>query len=430
MDQHPLPPAEQSPAPAAPRSRAALAVGVVSVLAIAAATVGAGAYMAKDSLVWQRILGTEQQPEAAVGPADALLPLLDSAALAGSATDPESAAKLHSAWVATRGMLEGHVGLLTPAAAAGSTGPETPSGSPSASSSGSSPSTSSPAAGSAADAKAFAQRLAAAGVSLVDAAMTAPAQESRSLAGAGFELTLQARNLMAAAGGTQEQVDKLPVPRPTAATDAAPASASAGPSAATSTTGTANGPTAMPRFMLSSCPAVPEAPAAAISASPSQDTAASGTREPAEESGMVLGQVADAAYRLGYAYDVAGSRSAGSVRDGAWARSARFVAFAAELEDQFGVVGTCEPLRQPAYQLPGDAASNPLDAARTGEEQLALLLRDAAATQEGDDRAYLLQRAWDQGLYTRQVTGRIPDFTKVEGTPARVSTSGSPTPTP
>ena len=59
--------------------------------------------------------------------------------------------------------------------------------------------------------------------------------------------------------------------------------------------------------------------------------------------------------------------------------------------------------------------ANPLDAARSGEEQLALLLRDAAATQEGDARAFLLQRAWDQGLYTRQVTGKIPDFTRIEG---------------
>lgn len=129
------------------------------------------------------------------------------------------------------------------------------------------------------------------------------------------------------------------------------------------------------------------------------------------ESGVVLGQVADAAYRLGYAYNVAESRTSGTLRNAAGDRSDELVAFASGVEDQFAVIGDCTPLREPAYSLPADAAANPMDAARSGEEQLALLLRDAAATQEGEVRADLLQRAWEQGLYTRQVTGKVPAFT-------------------
>ena len=404
MDQHPLPPAEQSPEPAAPRPRGTLALCVVSALAIAAGTLGAGAYINKDSLVWQRILGTEQVPEAVRTPADELLPLLDSARLATTGKAADANQKLHAEWVATREMLNRHVGLLTPSALPSSGDPAAQPAGPSASPS---------AAQSPAEAKAYAKRLASAGVALVDEALAAPAQESRSLAGAGFELTLQARNLLRAAGGTQEQIDKLPAPRP--------ASAAAGVS------GSSAGPAELPRFVLSGCPVIADSTASEPASSSTDDSGAQGL---ASESGTALGQVADAAYRLGYAYNVAGARTAGTVREGSWARSASLVGFATDLEQQFAGVGACEPLRQPAYQLPDDAVVNPLDAARSGEEQLALLLRDAAATQEGDARAFLLQRAWDQGLYTRQATGKIPGFTHVAGDATDESPSSSPAPTP
>ncbi|MFF5794050.1 hypothetical protein ACFY5D_18565 [Paeniglutamicibacter sp. NPDC012692] len=405
MDQHPLPPAEQSPEPAAPRPRGTLALCVVSALAIAAGTLGAGAYINKDSLVWQRILGTEQVPEAVRTPADELLPLLDSARLATAGKAADANQKLRAEWVATLEMLNRHVGLLTPSALPSSGDPAPQSAGPSASPS---------AAQSPAEAKAYAKRLASAGVALVDEALGAPAQESRSLAGAGFELTLQARNLLRAAGGTQEQIDKLPAPQP--------ASAAAGAS------GSSVGPAELPRFVLSGCPVIADSTAPGPASSSSIDD--TDVQVLASESGTTLGWVADAAYRLGYAYNVAGARTAGTVREGAWARSASLVGFATDLEHQFAGVGACEPLRQPAYQLPDDAVVNPLDAARSGEEQLALLLRDAAATQEGDARAFLLQRAWDQGLYTRQATGKIPGFTHVAGDATDESPSSSPAPTP
>ena len=388
MDQHPLPPAEQLPEPATPRSRGTFAICVVSVLAIAAGTLGAGVYMNKDSLVWQRILGTEPVQEPVPAPADELLPLLDAASLAAAGTASETGPILRAEWVATQKMLNRHVGLLTPGALrpAGATEPQ-PTGATASPSPAQTP----------AEAKAFAERLASAGAALVDDALDAPARESRSLAGAGFELTMQARNLLRAAGGTQEQIDKLPAPKPASAT--------------TGVSGSSVGPAALPRFMLSGCPVEVDSSRPETSTPGTKET---GIEDLALESGRALGQVADAAYRMGYAYNVAGARTAGTIRDAAWARSRSLVEFAADLEGQFADVGECEPLRQPAYQLPADAAANPLDAARGGEEQLALLLRDAAATQEGDARAFLLQRAWDQGLYTRQVTGKIPDFTRVE----------------
>ncbi|GAA1498645.1 hypothetical protein GCM10009628_36490 [Paeniglutamicibacter kerguelensis] len=410
MDQHPLPPAEQPPEPAPPRSRGTLALCVVSALAIAAGTLGAGVYMNKDSLVWQRILGTEPVQETVRTPADELLPLLGSARLAASGKAAGVSPKLRAEWAATREMLNGHVGLLTPEALLPAGDNEAQPSGASASPSGTQP---------AAEAKSFATRLASAGVGLVDAALDAPDQRSRSLAGAGFELTMQARNLLRAAGGTQEQLDRLPAPKPV--------------SAATGVSGSSVGPAALPRFMLSGCPGNTDSPAPG-SAAPESWIDGTGAQGLGPESGHALGQLADAAYRLGYAYNVAGARTAGATREGAWARSRSLVEFAAALERQFAGVGACDPLRQPAYQLPADAAVNPLDAARGGEEQLALLLRDAAATQEGDARAYLLQRAWEQGLYTRQVTGKIPDFTQIVGATTASSgksaseTAGKPAP--
>ncbi|MFJ6418593.1 hypothetical protein [Paeniglutamicibacter sp. NPDC091659] len=396
MDQHPLPPAGQPPEPAAPRSRGALALAVVSAVAIAAGTLGAGVYASKDSLVWQRILGTEAVRESVRTPADELLPLLDSASLAATSKAADTNPKLRAEWVATREMLNRHVVLLTPSALPSAGDPAAQSTDPSASPS----RTQTPA-----EAKAFAERLASAGVALVDEALDAPAQESRSLAGAGFELTMQARNLLRAAGGTQEQLEKLPAPKP--------ASAAAGASG--SSAGSSTGPSDLPKFMLSGCPAGTDSILPEPAASSPDGTGVNG---PGQESGKALGQVADAAYRLGYAYNVAGARTAGTVREGAWDRSRSLVELGAAIERQFAGVGECDPLRQPAYRLPDDAVANPLDAARSGEEQLALLLRDAAATQEGDARAFLLQRSWDQGLHARQVTGKIPDFTRIGGAAA------------
>lgn len=404
MDEHPLPPDTHTPKPATPRKIGTLAVCLVSVLAIAAATLGAGVYMNRDSQAWQRILGTEPAPAAIFTPGDQLVPILDSVSLTNASNGTGGGAALRAAYTATQVMLTKHVGLLTPAALQPPAEPEKDSGEATA------PPVvpQSPAA-----AKELAQELAVAGQELVEAAVKAPGQRARSLSGAGFELGMQARNLLQAAGGTQAQLDALPAPKLAAKPGA----------------GTTGDPAAVPQFMLSSCPLAPgaDSPAPAstkVSKASSEDTALPG-------SDAALGLVADAAYRLSYAYNVAEARTAGTLRASAAARSVAMAKLGSSIEEQFSTVGECEPLRQPAYLLPTGAASNPMDAARSGEEQLALLLRDAAATQEGEARAFLLQRAWEQGFYTRQVTGKIPGFTLLTADPVgEKPTSSQETPTP
>ena len=239
MDQHPLPPAEQLPEPATPRSRGTLALCVVSALAIAAGTLGAGVYMNKDSLVWQRILGTEPVQETVRTPADELLPLLDSASAGrdrkGRGHEPETARRVgRHAGDAKQACRFTHTGGLAarrrPRTAAhrrlrAPVRPRRPPPRP----------------------RPLPRAWQAPGSALVDAALDAPAPGSRSLAGAGFELTMQARNLLRAAGGTQEQLDRLPAPKPA--------------SAATGVSGSSVGPAALPRFMLSGCPGSTDSPA-------------------------------------------------------------------------------------------------------------------------------------------------------------------------
>lgn len=404
MDEHPLPPETHTPKPAAPRKIGTLAVCLVSTLAIAAGTLGAGVYMNRDSQAWQRILGTEPAPEVSFTPGDQLVPILDSVGLTNASNGTGGGAALRAAYTATQVMLTKHVGLLTPAALQPPAEPEKDSGEATA------PPVvpRSPAA-----AKELAQELAVAGQELVEAAVQAPGQRARSLSGAGFEIIMQARNLLKAAGGTQAQLDALPAPK----------------LAAKPGSDTAGDPAAVPPLLLSSCPLAPGADAPAPTSTKATKASAKDTALPG--SGAALGLVADAAYRLSYAYNVAEARTAGTLRASAAARSVAMAKLGSSIEEQFSTVGECEPLRQPAYLLPAGAATHPMDTAHNGEEQLALLLRDAAATQEGETRAFLLQRAWDQGLYTRQVTGKIPGFTSLAADSAgKKTTSPQAIPTP
>ena len=356
-------------------------LSVVSVLAIAAGTLGVGVYLNRDSQAWQRILGTEPVIEVVPEPGDELGEILTFVTLTNDSLGTSTEGKLAQLYSSTQTMLTKHVRLLTPEYFAPVVDEENASGTATAA-----PVTPL----SAASAKELANQLATSGVGLVKAAVDAPGQRSRSESSVGFELILQARTLLQAAGGTQTQIEALPTPKLATVT-----------------------PTKLPDLLLSQCPLEPGAqPPVEAATEPGNST------EPTlPESSVVLGQVADAAYRLGYAYNVAESRTSGSLRTTAGERSDALVALGSTIETQFSSVGDCVPLREPAYSLPADAAVNPMDAARSGEEQLALLLRDAAATQQGEVRADLLQRAWEQGLYTRLVTGKIPDFTTIAKRP-------------
>jgi hypothetical protein len=370
-------------------------LAAAAVVAVAAATLGTGVYLNRESPTWQRILGTEQAIEVPPKATDELPVLLESVDNMLGHPATSTSAKTTAALQGARSMLAGHVELLTPGVlAAAASSSNAPAGT------GDAASTAGPSAAPPLTPTEFSQQLAAAGNALLREALTAPGQEARRLSGAGFELVLQARTVLSAAGAPQTAIDALPTPATELASKAADPS-SAAPAA---------GPTVdraaaakMPGFTFSACP-VP---------APSNTQ---GTGSP--DSGQLLGEVIDAAYRMGYAYDVAGARTSAGLRTAAWNRSEVLVDFADALEKQLDAAHGCEPIRQPAYQLPADAFANPMDAARSGEAQLALLLRDAAASQVGEPRAYLFNAAWAQGLQARQVTGKVPDFTAVDESPS------------
>ena len=381
-------------------------LAAAAVVAVAAGTFGTGVYLNRESPTWQRILGTEPVIEAAPNATDELPVLLDSVGNMLEHPATSTGAQTTAALQGARSMLAEHVELLTPgaleAAAASASGPA---------GTGAEASTAPPSAVPPLTPAEFSERLAGAGNGLLHEALTAPEQEARRLSGAGFELVLQARTVLAAAGAPQAAIDALPTPAtelaalaadPSSAAASASASSSAAPSAAPTVDRAAAAQ--IPEFTFSACPA------------PAKTNAPAETKGgTATESGQLLGEVIDAAYRMAYAYDVAGARTSAGLRTSAWNRSAVLVGFAGSLEKQLDAAHDCEPLRQPAYQLPADAISNPMDAARSGEAQLALLLRDAAASQAGEPRAYLFNAAWAQGLQARQVTGKVPDFTAVDG---------------
>ncbi|GAA1875288.1 hypothetical protein GCM10009715_22500 [Paeniglutamicibacter psychrophenolicus] len=400
-----------SPAPRRPRTRVRV-LAASAVVAVAAATLGTGVYLNRESPTWQRILGTEPVIEVPPKATDELPVLLDSVDYMLEHPATSTGAKTTAALQGARSMLAGHVELLTPGALAAAAASAS-----AASGTGAQSSAAPPSAVPALTPAEFSSRLAAAGNGLLHEALTAPEQEARRLSGAGFELVLQARTVLSAAGAPQAAIDALPTPATELAAQAAAPSSTVSPASASSSAAPAAGPTVdmvaaakMPEFTFSACPATVPA-----------DSKGTGSTD----SGQLLGEVIDAAYRMGYAYDVAGARTSAGLRTAAWNRSEVLVEFAEALEKQLDAAHDCEPLRQPAYQLPADAVANPMDAARSGEAQLALLLRDAAAGQAGEPRAYLFNAAWAQGLRARQVTGTVPDFTAVAGAPKPADESPS-----
>jgi hypothetical protein len=404
MDQHPNDPSDRVSRRPLRRGARRPLLALAAALAVAAGTLGTGVYLNRESPTWQRILGTEPVIEAAPDPAAELPVLLDALALIIATPAASGTAKVTAALQDTRTMLLEHVELLTPGISAASTA--------SASDTETEHSATEPAAVPL-DSAGFSRLLALTGSALLTQSLGASEQDARRLSGAGLELLVQARTLLSASGANQAAIDDLPAPG--LALEPSAASPSAGDSDTASTPAT-GGPTTsrgvlakMPTFAVSGCPS--DAP----------------TGSESMDSGKLLAEVADAAYRMGYAYDVAGARTGAALRTVAWNRSELLVDFAHAMEDQFAAELGCTPLRQAAYQLPSDAAQNPMDAARAGEPQLALLLRDAAATQSGDARAYLLNAAWAQGLQARQVTGSAPDFTQVEGATTAPSGAGTNT---
>ncbi|EMQ99182.1 hypothetical protein ADIAG_01172 [Paeniglutamicibacter gangotriensis Lz1y] len=414
MAQHshdPRPPVSPTPRRSLAKRRFA---AVVAMFVVAAGTLGTGVYLNRDSPTWQRILGTEPVIEVVPTATDELPVLLEQIDHTLEYPDSSTSRKTTTALGSVRELVAGHVELLTPgalqaragaAAQAAESAPPPP-----------------PAAVPPLKPAEVAMALARSGNGLLDQGLTAPEQEARRLSGAGIDLVFASRTLLSATGATQAELDELPTPRQVLVSGSSEDGPSPSPTASEDTDASGasdSGPTTgraaqalMPDFVIASCP-VTDSGTVDSSASATPSSAAKDV-EASPDSGVLLGEVIDASYRLGYAYDVAGARTSAGLGATARERSTLLVDFAALLEQQFDAAHDCEPLRQPAYQLPKDAAANPMDAARSGEGQLALLLRDAGAAQTGQARAYLFNAAWTQALLTRQVTGTTPDFTQLE----------------
>lgn len=442
MDQHPENPKHQQSSRPFRLTARGRSFAVVVVLAVAAGTLGTGVYLNRESPTWQRILGTEPVIERVPQATDELPGLLEAVDYTLEFPKTTTSTKTTEALKSTRAMLQEHVELLTPgalaamasAAARETTGPDAP-----------------PAAIPPLSPDEISWRLAQTGTGLLEQALAAPEQESRRLAGSGIELALQARTVLQATGAAQKKIDSLPSPATmpadesgtsdpadsdTPETNATPPATSPEPTAQDAVD-TSKAPTGLPEFAFASCPALAPGDTApgdgAGSESESRDTPSPDSPQGAAgspDSGQLLGEVIDAAYRLGYAYDVAGARTNAGLRSAAWDRSGVLVDFAESLEGQLDGSLDCAPLRQPAYQLPADAVENPMDSARSGEGQLALLLRDAAAAQTGNARKYLFTAAWDHGFHTQQVTGNVPDFTQVAEVQQEPGSTTGPTGAP
>ncbi|GER22542.1 hypothetical protein NCCP1664_10390 [Zafaria cholistanensis] len=226
---------------------------------------------------------------------------------------------------------------------------------------------------------AFAERLAQSANSLLTASLDAPEQLSRSLLSAGTEQALAAREV-ARAGGGQAAVKALPeVPLDAGAAWLAFETENGAGS------GSGSGPAPAPAGSVS-----PHEPAASGGTAPSPGTGSTCQAQAA------LAGATDAAFRLAYAYQVAGARSRGDAAEGAWEAADDRERLGWRLQSR--LPQECVPLRAAAYRLPPGFAKDPVRSAATGEEQLSALLRDAAGAAGGTLRAALAAESFSAAL--------------------------------
>jgi hypothetical protein len=288
--------------------------------------------------------------------------------------DPKTSAALHS----VSAMLRAHVRLLAPGLpepalqalpAAGA--PETPAEAATA--------------------------LARSGNDLMAASLGAAPDTVRATLGAGIEQRLAATELATAAAGA------------TSGPKAAAKAAAALPDPAIPTA--AQGWKAASGVVLGvgSCPA-------AASGAPSAPAGAAGTPSPTQQGdqvarrgGRALAGAADAAFRLAYAYQFAAARLGAGNSATAWSAAAD----SEDLGRRLAAVlpEPCAAVRRPAYRMPAGFDKHPLASAAAGEEQLAALLRDAAAEAPSELRAPLVRAAWDAARAGLSRTGSSPALT-------------------
>ncbi|WP_372700006.1 hypothetical protein [Arthrobacter sp. JSM 101049] len=118
---------------------------------------------------------------------------------------------------------------------------------------------------------------------------------------------------------------------------------------------------------------------------------------------------ADAAFRLAYGYQMAAIKQPGASTHRGWDLAATTSALGHTLEDL--LPSDCSPTRATAYALPRDFKAHPLASVAGAEEQLAALLRDAAADAPQPLRTALVAEAWRSADRAFELSGTIPELT-------------------
>ena len=202
--------------------------------------------------------------------------------------------------------------------------------------------------------------------------MDAPEQLSRSLLLAGTEQALAARDVARAEGG-KAAVEALPE---------VPLDADAAWQAFDAENGSGTGSAPPTDGMVAS--------------EGTGTTAATGAPAGTCQAVAALAGATDAAFRLAYAYQVAGARTQGDAAEGAWEAAADREQLGWRLQSR--LPEECVPLRAAANRTALRFRQDPVGSAATGEEQLSALLRDAAGAASGTLRAALAAESWSAAL--------------------------------
>ena len=145
----------------------------------------------------------------------------------------------------------------------------------------------------------------------------------------------------------------------------------------------------------------------------SQDiSTSSSTGEPTvaeQDAAHALRAAADAAFRLAYVYQMAAIKQPGASTRQGWDLAATTSGLGHNLENL--LPADCSPTRAAAYALPRDFTARPLAGVAAAEEQLAGLLRDAAADAPQPLRAALVIEAWRSAERSFEYAGTIPELT-------------------
>lgn len=231
---------------------------------------------------------------------------------------------------------------------------------------------------------------------LLGAASTASSGDIASVLGAGIEQRLEAQRLAALGPDHGKAVELPPVTIEDSAGAWQEALANRLPSGACSTEATKSGS------------ASPQATPSHPSAAGQDDAEATASEE--QRAATALRNASDAAFRQAYGYQMAAVKHPGAATRNGWALSTYTAGLGHRLEDL--LPEDCPPTRVAAYALPSGFNDSPIGSVAASEEQLAALLRDAAARAPQKLRMVLVSESWRASQRSFTLTGTIPDLTK------------------